>query len=168
MTGISSKPSLRRHKAQCTICAHEKCAEIESAFVNWENTEKIAQEFGLAHRTTIYRHVRFFGLDAKRQRNVRMALERIIERSSDTNLQVNGGTVVAAVQAYAKINAQGQWIDRSETLNLNEVFERMSLAEKEAYAQSGMLPDWFREAVGATEANDPREVIETTESEANQ
>jgi hypothetical protein len=168
MTDKSSKPSLRRHQAQCTICAHEKCDEIESAFVNWENTEKIAQEFGLAQRTTIYRHVRFFGLDAKRQRNVRMALERIIERSSDTDLQVNGGTVVAAVQAYAKINAQGQWIDRSETLNLNEVFERMSLGEKEEYAQSGKLPAWFKETVGATETNDPRKPTQTIELEANE
>jgi hypothetical protein len=29
--------------------------------------------------------------------------------------------VVAAVQAYAKINAAGEWIDRSETINMNQL-----------------------------------------------
>ena len=30
------------------------------------------------------------------------------------------------MSAYAKINANGQWVDRSECVNLNELFERMS------------------------------------------
>jgi hypothetical protein len=148
VTNKNTKPSANRHKAQCTICAHEKCADIEAAFVAWENTEKIAHDFGLAHRTTIYRHVRFFGLDAKRQSNVRVALERIIERCGDPALPVNGSTVVAAVQAYAKINSQGQWVERTDTVNLNELFERMTLVEKETYAQSGALPDWFSRTAG--------------------
>jgi hypothetical protein len=47
------------------------------------------------------------------------------------------------VQAYAKINAAGQWIDRSEQVNMNDLFERMTRAELEAYARDGELPDWF-------------------------
>ena len=52
--------------------------------------------------------------------------------------------VVAAVQAYAKINAAGEWIDRTETVSMNDLFERMSTDELEAYAQAGTLPGWFR------------------------
>jgi hypothetical protein len=61
---------------------------------------------------------------------------------------------VAAVQAYAKINAQGQWIERSETVNLNELFERMTRDELEIYAKDGTFPEWFTQTVGATAAND--------------
>jgi hypothetical protein len=48
--------------------------------------------------------------------------------------------VVTAVRAYPKINAQGQWIDRSEQVNLNELFERMTQEELEVYARDGQLP----------------------------
>ena len=51
--------------------------------------------------------------------------------------------VVAAVQAYAKINAAGQWIDRSEQVSLKELFERMTFQELDAYARDGALPAWF-------------------------
>jgi hypothetical protein len=49
--------------------------------------------------------------------------------------------VVSAVQAYAKINAAGQWVERSERVNLNELFGRMTQDEMEAYATDGILPD---------------------------
>jgi hypothetical protein len=31
---------------------------------------------------------------------------------------------------------------------MNDLFERMSNEEMEAYAQAGTLPDWFRATVG--------------------
>jgi len=96
----------------------------------------------------VYRHAHATGLFAKRQRNVRAALEKIIERAGE--VEVTAPAVVAAVQAYAKINAAGQWVDRSEHVNLNELFERMSLEEKESYARDGTLPVWFEQLVGAT------------------
>jgi hypothetical protein len=58
--------------------------------------------------------------------------------------------VVAAVQAYSKINTSGQWIDRSEHVDLNALFEKMTAEEMETYAQRGTLPAWFRGTVGAT------------------
>ncbi len=56
--------------------------------------------------------------------NVRAALEKIIEKVGE--VEVTSTAIVSAVQAYAKLNAQGQWIDRSENVNLNELFERMT------------------------------------------
>jgi hypothetical protein len=58
---------------------------------------------------------------------------------------------VTAVQAYAKINAQGQWIDRTEQVNLNELFERMTQEELEMYARDGQLPVWFTDCSRNTE-----------------
>jgi hypothetical protein len=148
----SPKPvSIGRHKRNCTICSHEKCEEIEREFVSWTGATAIAKEYGIADRTTVYRHAHAFGLFAKRQRNIRAALEKIIEQAGE--VEVTSAAVVAAVQAYAKINAQGQWIDRSEYVNLNELFERMSGEELVTYAQEGNLPTWFSQAVSATSLN---------------
>jgi hypothetical protein len=147
----SKAVNLGRHKRNCTICAHAKCAEIEADFVNWKSPALIADEYGLADRMNVYRHARALGLFEKRRRNIRAALEKIIEKAGEVD--VNASAVVSAVQAYAKINAQGQWIDRSEHVNLNELFERMTNDELEVYAKDGRLPAWFTQAVGVTAVN---------------
>jgi hypothetical protein len=66
-------------------------------------------------------------------------------------VDVTASAVVAAVQAYAKINAAGEWIDRTETVSMNGLFDRMSTQELEAYAQTGALPGWFKATLGAAE-----------------
>jgi hypothetical protein len=137
-----------RHEANCTICAHEKRDEIEREYVAWKSPAAIAAEYALPDRASIYRHVQAFELGAKRARNIRAALERIIEKVGDAEVTASAG--VAAIQAYAKINAAGQWVERSESVNLNELFERMSKAELETYARDGKLPGWFTQTVTAT------------------
>ncbi len=133
-------PDSVRHESQCTICAHPQREEIDRDFVTWASSTRIAKEYRLA-RTSIYRHAHATGLFLRRQTNVRTALEKIIERASE--VKANAAAVVSAIQAYAKINAQGQWIERRETVNLNELFDRMSREELEAYARDGALPGWF-------------------------
>ena len=41
----------------------------------------------------------------------------------------------------------GQWIKRTESLDLNQLFERMTDAEIEAVINHGTLPEWFEAAV---------------------
>jgi hypothetical protein len=41
----------------------------------------------------------------------------------------------------------GQWIKRTESLDLNQLFERMSDSEIEAVINQGTLPEWFEAAV---------------------
>jgi len=126
--------------------------------VSWESPAKLAQAYGLADRTSIYRHAHVFNLFKKRERNIRAALEKIIEKAGE--VEVTSSAVVGAVQAYAKINAQGQWIERTQNLNLNEMFERMSSSELEAYAREGTLPGWFQQTVsvpGATATDETEE-----------
>jgi hypothetical protein len=150
--GKSGATSLGRHRRNCTVCSHQKCAEIESDFLSWRSPGAIAQEYGLADRASVYRHAHALGLFPKRQRNVRAALERIIEKAGE--VEVSASAVVAAVQAYSKINAAGQWVDRSEHINLNELFDQMTLQEMEAYAREGSLPPWFSDAVNTPETGD--------------
>jgi len=134
-------PNAGRHAANCGICRHPQREEIERDFIAWKSPAVIASDFELSDRATVYRHAHAFGLFTKRQRNVRAALERIIEQAGE--VEVNASAVVAAVQAYAKINESGQWVERRESVNLNDLFDRMSADELEAYARDGKLPDWF-------------------------
>jgi hypothetical protein len=147
----SAGPSLGRHEHGCRVCAHTRRSEIEQDFIAWKSPAEIAREYQLRDRATVYRHAHALGLFPKRSRNLRGALEQIIERASEVD--VSASAVVAAIQAYAKINAAGQWIERSEQVNLNDLFERMSLEELEAYAKDGILPHWFSRTVGATQPN---------------
>jgi hypothetical protein len=146
----SKAVNLGRHKRNCGVCCHEKRDEIEAEFVAWRSPASIAEEYALGDRASVYRHAHALGLFAKRRRDVRAALERIIEKAGE--VEVTASAVVAAVQAYSKINASGQWIDRSEQVSLNELFDRMSPEELESYARDGELPRWFTEFAGSSTA----------------
>jgi hypothetical protein len=148
MAQVDKSVNVERHSKQCKICSHPNRADIERDFVGWRSPIEIAKTNKLTDRSTVYRHANALDLFAKRQRNIRAALERIIERAGE--VEVTATSVVAAVQAYAKINAAGQWVDRSETVNLHELFERMTQEELEAYARDGKLPAWFSQTVSAT------------------
>ena len=146
----------KRHAAECKICAHTRCEEIEREFINWRSPAAIAKAFGLKNRASVYRHAHALGLFAKRQRNVRAALEKIIEHAGE--VEVNAGAVVSAASAYARINSAGQWVERSERIDLNQLFDRMSAVELDEYARSGKLPEWFSRTVeGATSDRSPKE-----------
>jgi hypothetical protein len=147
----AEKPSLGRHRRTCSVCRHAKCAEIEADFIEWGSPTAITAEYKLSDRSSIYRHAHALGLFAKRQRNVRAALERIIEKAAEVD--VTAASVVAAVQAYCKINSLGQWIDRSETVDLNELFGRMTGEELETYARDGTLPGWFTDTLAGKKAS---------------
>ena len=142
------KINVGRHQHGCTICHHPQCSEIEAEFIGWKSPAQIATDYGLADRSSVYRHAEALGLKAKRQRNIRAALERMIEKAGEVD--VTASAVVAAIQAYAKINAAGEWIEKTETVSINQMFGRMSVEELESYAKTGALPAWFQASVGAT------------------
>jgi len=152
-----STVSLGRHQRACSVCGHEQREEIESAFIGWRSPASIAEEYGLADRASVYRHAHALGLFEKRRRNIRAALERIIERAD--SVDVTASAVVAAIGAYAKINSAGEWIDQTQTTSMNDLFDRMSTGELEAYAQTGALPEWFEGTVGATEEGSHQRLI---------
>jgi hypothetical protein len=78
---------------------------------------------------------------------------RYLSRRSTLRELASATAVVSAVAAYAKINANGQWIERSEHVSLNELFDRMTPQEMEIYAKEGTVPTWFERALGATPPN---------------
>ena len=72
----------------------------------------------------------------------------MIERVCD--VRVNAAAIVAAIVAYSKINTNGQWVDRTETVNMVELFKRMTRDELRGYVDRGELPVWFTSVVGHT------------------
>ena len=147
--GHASAPAITpgRHEAKCTICSHINREEIEQAFVNWNSPTRIARDHAVT-RDSIYRHARALNLMERRRRNVRAALERIIESAGE--VEVNAAAVVSAVATYAKLNSRGELVEKVESVNMNALFERMTLAELDLYAKDGVLPDWFTQATNAT------------------
>jgi|SRR6516165_9968495 hypothetical protein len=139
--------SRSRHETHCTVCRHADRADVEQAFLNWSSPAKIVKGYSIT-RDALYRHAHALGLMEKRSRNVRAALERLIEHADV--VQPNASAIVSAVATYAKINARGQWIERTEQINLNDLFDRMSREELERYAADGTLPKWFEQAIGST------------------
>jgi hypothetical protein len=77
--------SLGRHEHHCTVCTHAKREEIDLAFVNWTSPARISREYRVS-RDSIYRHARALLLFEKRRRNIRMALEKIIEKAGEVNV----------------------------------------------------------------------------------
>jgi hypothetical protein len=150
--------NLGRHQVGCNVCNHEKREQIEADFLSWKSPIEICTEYGLADRTTIYRHAWAFGLMEKRRRNVRAALECIIEKAG--KVEVTAAAVVQAIATYARINANGHLVERKETVNMNELFERMSREELLAYAERGELPYWYTKVAGATEEDSHETLIQ--------
>ena len=142
----SAQSDRGRHAAHCRICKHAQREDIEADFIAWESPTQIVKIYGLANRASVYRHAHAVHLFPKRRRNLRAAAERIIEQGA--NVEPSASAVVAAIQLCARINARGEWIEREETLNLDELFERMSPDELKAYAENGTLPQWFQEVIG--------------------
>ena len=138
--------NLGRHEQNCKICKHPERENIERDFIAWRSPVTIAEEYKLSNRATIYRHAHALGLFVKRQRNIRAALERIIERTDD--VEVTASAIVAAVVAYSRINSEGRFVERREKVDLNALFEKMSKVELLRYAETAKLPDWFEQTVG--------------------
>jgi hypothetical protein len=62
----AENPSTSRHDRKCSVCRHRDRDEIEREFLNWRSPDSIAEDYGIAHHSSIYRHARATGLFAHR------------------------------------------------------------------------------------------------------
>jgi hypothetical protein len=143
----SQKSNFSRHKSHCSICAHPHREDIERAYISWKSVAKIADEYKLGDRSAVYRHVHALDLGSKRARNIRAALERMIEKVDV--VPVTAGAIVQAIALYARINAQGELVERREQVGIHDLFAEMTNDELDAYAKDGTLPSWFTRLTGA-------------------
>ena len=154
MTRSAKPQSLTRHERDCRVCRHPEREEIEAEFISWVSPVELAAEHKIPVRA-IYRHAHAAALFSRRNRNIRAALGTIIEKVG--RVHVNAQAVVSAIAVLSKINARGQWVDRSEMVSLNSLFERMSQKELEQYATTGELPQWFERTVSGSRVHSPAE-----------
>src|SRR5579872_2956529 len=105
----SSSSRLSHHQRKCVICRHPERDTIEEMFVHWHSASRIHRRFMLPDRSTIYDHAHATGLFAKRRRNLRYALEHVIERADECDISSHG--IVAAIKAYASLSTSGEWIE---------------------------------------------------------
>jgi hypothetical protein len=155
----SKSPSPARHESHCAVCAHPRRQEIEEAFLFWESASQIAKQFKLTSRLVIYRHVRARGLMEQRNKNIRHAIAAFVERCS--RVRPSAAAFVAASVALSKINAQGETVERIQTMNgLDDLFRKMTRGELLRYAETGELPPWFNKTLpdtGMRETEAPNE-----------
>jgi len=130
-----------RHQSHCSICAHPQRQQIDEAFVSWKRPAGIAAEFKLPDRSAVYRHAHATGLMERRGRNIREVLDRLIERADE--VEVTGPFLLQVIDRRARMNARGEIVARSESVGRHELFDRMTVDELLAYAEAGVLPDWF-------------------------
>ena len=135
-----------RHEHQCRICSHPKRDEIEQAFILGQSGTDRQETFRQSGRSVSPRaRIRADGAAASQYSGCAGT-----NHPESREVDVNAAAVVSAASAYARINSRGEWVERTETVNLNALFDRMSQAELEAYAKEGVLPSWFTETVGTT------------------
>jgi hypothetical protein len=102
-------PDPERHSRKCVICHHPEREAIEELFIHWHSPHAISHTFGLNDWSAIYRHARAMRLFPLRRRNLRSALEFLIERAHQAHITPMG--VIKAVRAYACLTDEGEWIE---------------------------------------------------------
>jgi len=137
-----------RHQAQRTICSYSCRQEIDDLFVDWVSPDLIVKRFTNISRDSVYRHAHAFDLFTKRRKNIRMALEKIVERVDFTAM--SGSVILSAIKAIEKLNSEGQGVENMQSTDSKKLFDRMSPGERAAFAEDGSLPDWFSRAKGET------------------
>ena len=102
-----------RHARLCTICSHPDRESIEQAFLQWRSPHHLLNEFKIPNRTIIYRHANALGLFEERRRNLRSALENILEESE--TVHPTGTEIIAAVRAMTCLKDSGEWVEPPTT-----------------------------------------------------
>ena len=105
--GAADLPDLERHARKCGICHHPNREEIEEGFLSWRPAEALARTFNVrGGRDAIYRHAHALDLFEARRKNMREAVELIIEFAALS--QPKARDVLDAVRLHARISAQGE------------------------------------------------------------
>ena len=101
------RPASERHNRKCNVCRHADRAAIDQDFLAWHSPDRIAEDYGIADHSSIYRHAHATGLFDKRAKTIRLALGPLIE-CADT-VEVTGDSIIRAVYVLANLDDDGKW-----------------------------------------------------------
>jgi hypothetical protein len=116
--------SLLCHQRKCRICNHEHRQAIESRFLFWESAHSIVKEFGLGHRSLLYRHASATGLLLQRRENFTSVLDSMVEQCE--SVPVTAASILRAIRAYSCLKAHGRWVDPPRRRTVSRVNKRSS------------------------------------------
>lgn len=105
--------ALARHRRKCQICRHPEREMIEREYRDWFGPLAIARSYGIPERA-LFRHLEATGLTSSRRKNLRSALERVLERGVET--EIDGATIIQAVKAYCCLTAENKWLEPAKNV----------------------------------------------------
>ncbi|HUJ31004.1 MAG TPA: hypothetical protein VLY23_06960 [Candidatus Acidoferrum sp.] len=109
LASAGRRASPGRHSRKCSVCRHPDRDAIEQEYLDWRSPEAIAESYGISHHSSIYRHAEALGLRGRRNANMRMVLDTIIEQVSVVRVTANA--VINAVRASACLTDDGRWVE---------------------------------------------------------
>lgn len=96
------------------ICAHPDRDAIEGDFVRWRSPIKIAEDYPIANRSSIYRHAHATGLFDRRKQEVARVMEQYLELVDHYPAE-QFDTVTRAVRGYSHLGDDGRWFEPPRT-----------------------------------------------------
>ena len=104
---------IERHARKCTICRHPDREEIEQEYRDWFAAAGIARRYEVDD-SALHRHIKAVGLVSRRRENLRIVLDRIIERGAEKPISAND--VIRAVKAHACLSTDNRWVEPVRTV----------------------------------------------------
>jgi hypothetical protein len=101
-------PAHQRHGRKCGICRHPHLDLIEQDYRDWLRPSDIARHYQIDD-SALHRHLRAAGLASKRHENLRMVLDRILERGVEA--PVTGNTIIRAIKAHCCLTDDNKWVE---------------------------------------------------------
>ena len=119
--GGTAKPraARARHARRCNVCKHPDREAIEVEFLRWRSPDDIAEDYGIADRSSIYRHAHATGIYRRRRQNIRLALEPLLEQAC--TVKVNASAIISAFRLYAQMSDTGELPPRTKTVIVHRV-----------------------------------------------
>ena len=124
---------LSYHQRRCKVCKHPGCNAIEEEFLRWRRPQRIAAKYGIRNRASLYRHAHATGLYSLRRSRYRIALENLIERNAE--VQLNADSIICAVRACTRINDDGKWVWPAQRIVVTHINASSAVSSSPAPAQ---------------------------------
>jgi len=105
---------MTKHEEQCRICKSEQRKEIEDKYLEWKSPDQLEIEYEGISAWTIRNHMKAFGLDIERNKNLRGVCIAVMERgiSCMSHMPVDSKSIISAANLKAKLD--GLIVDKTE------------------------------------------------------
>ncbi len=105
-------PWITPHANQCSVCNHEKVAEIEHAYLDWATYSSINEVYGVK-QDVMQRHAKATGMARMRMDDRKRIYEKIVERALQAGVTPSVSEALNAMQHLDKL--EGKVVERRET-----------------------------------------------------